>query len=80
MINKGQIVLISLLAGAATVLASVITAWGISNARVSSIDRQVGIIEEREGNHYNELKQLLESIDKKIDKIIEFKGQTNNNN
>lgn len=69
--KKGQISIgIAMIGLAGTIMASVITAWGVSSNRVSKIDKQIGIVEERENNHYLEVKDKLENIDEKLDQII----------
>ncbi len=70
--KKGQII-IALITAVAAVGASIIAAFATSNSRVSEIDKQVSIIQEREANHYQELQNKLDGIDKKIDQLIELK-------
>lgn len=71
--NKGQIsLMIVIITAGATILASVIGGWTTANTRVLQIDTKVQVIEERENNHYQELKEKLDSIDNKLDKLIEL--------
>lgn len=57
------------IAGLAAVGASWMTANATADARVSEIDKKIEVVEERENNHYLEVKQSLERIEKKIDQL-----------
>lgn len=71
---KGQTsTLLAIIGGSATIIASLAGGWFLSSERVSTMDKQIGIVEEREQNHYVELKEKLESIDKKLDLLLEKK-------
>jgi len=62
--TKGQISLAAtaMVAGA-TVLASLFSSWGLANTKVQ-------VIEERENNHYQEVKEQLDRIEKKFDNLV----------
>lgn len=69
--KNGQINLtVAIVAGSATVLASLIGAWIGAGERVSKVETNVAVIEEREALHYAEIKSNLESINKKLDQLI----------
>lgn len=66
--RKGQII-IAIITAIGAVGASIAMAWATSNNRVSEIDKQVSVIQEREANHYLELREKLEVIDKQFDGV-----------
>ncbi len=68
--KKGQ-VLIALITAITAITASVIAAFATSNNRVSEIDKQVAEVKITENLHYEEIQKQLESIDKKIDTLLE---------
>ena len=69
--QKGQINILTAIIGAIGIItASGLTAWATANNKVSSIDAKVQVVEERENNHYEKLKEDLEKIDKKLDQLI----------
>lgn len=57
----------------ATILAAWGGSWATASSRVGMIDTKVQVIEEREQNHYGEVSKKLDSIDKKIDALINKK-------
>lgn len=61
--NRGQVSLVAtgIMAGA-TILASVFGSWGLSNSKIQ-------VIEERENNHYKEVKEQLDRIETKFDNL-----------
>lgn len=72
--NKGQIsIATTVIMAGATILASVIAGWASAGTRVNMIDTKIQVVEERENNHYKELKEKLDSIDGKLDKLINRK-------
>jgi len=68
--NKGQIMFTTLTI-AGSVIVAIIGAWGTVASKTAKIDKQVSIVEERENNHYLEVKTKLERIDEKLDRILE---------
>lgn len=62
--------LAAIIGAAGVITASAFTAWATANGRVNDIDTKVQVVEERENNHYMQLKEDLESIDKKLDLLI----------
>lgn len=72
--KKGQINMIIAIIGAiGIVTASGLTAWATANGRVSSIDAKMQVVEERENNHYEQLKEDLKRMENKIDQLIKNK-------
>ena len=68
---KGQInTTIAIITASGTILASLVGGWFLSTTKVSDIDKRVSIVEEREENHYKELKEKLDNIDRKLDKLL----------
>lgn len=53
----------------ATIIASFIASFATSENKISQVQNNVSIIEERENNHYAEVKEHLERIEKKLDQI-----------
>lgn len=65
--KRGQVsIMATAIMAGATILASVLGSWGLSNAKVQ-------VIEERENNHYQEVKEQLDRIEKKFDDFILIK-------
>lgn len=74
LLKKGQISLFATIIGAAGMIgASVITSWATTNSRVFGVESKVSIVEERESNHFQELSKKMDSLEKKIDLLIENK-------
>jgi len=72
--NKGQLsILATLIIAGSTIIASALGAWATANSRVDEINTQVQVIQERENNHYAELSKKLDSIDKKLDEVLQKK-------
>lgn len=68
---KGQISLWTAIVGAGgMIIASAFTSWATVSGRISTAETKVGIIEEREQNHYMEVQKVLERIEKKMDSVI----------
>lgn len=60
---RGQVPVLALfIAGFVTLGGSALTAWATANSRVNKIDTKVQVIEERESNHYKELKEGQDEI------------------
>lgn len=75
--NKGQMgqisILTTILIASSTIIASALGAWATASSRVNMIDTKVQVVEERENNRYLELKESLNRVEKKLDKLIELK-------
>lgn len=68
---KGQIsITVAIIGICGTICASLIGGWFTASSRVAEIDKKVGIVEERENNHYLEVKDKLNSIDGKLDRLL----------
>lgn len=73
-LQKGQVSLITaVIGGIAMITASAFTAWATANSRVSEIGAKVQVVEEREDNHYKELRKDLSRIEEKLDKVLNGK-------
>lgn len=69
--NRGQISLMTtMIIACSTIVASAIAGWSTASNKVSDIDTKVEVVVEREQNHYLEIKEKLESIDNKLDKLL----------
>lgn len=69
--EKGQINVSVAIIGAVGVIVSSITgAWVTVTSGVQTVDAKIGIVEEREDNHYNETVRRLDTIDDKLDQLI----------
>jgi hypothetical protein len=62
-------VLVAGITGLAAVGASFMTATATANNELSDLDKKIEVIQERENNHYLEVKQTLDRIEKKLDQI-----------
>jgi len=72
--NKGQTsVLVSIITAGGILLASIFTSWATANNRVGMTEKNVAVLEEREGNHFLELKKDLGRIEDKLDKVLNAK-------
>ena len=79
--NRGQIPLIGTIIGTVgVILASAITSFATSNANLADVrgdintakqelKGDIGLVEEREKNHYSEIEKTLERMEKKIDSL-----------
>lgn len=67
----GQINITVAIVGALGVTISSITgAWVTVNSGVQTVEARIGIVEERENNHYDETVRRLDTIDDKLDQLI----------
>ena len=76
--NRGQIpVMIAIIGAIAVPIASVFVAWvtasGTANDKISEVKTEVRVVEEREQNRYLELKNTVNRIENKLDKLIDTK-------
>ena len=72
LLQSGQISITATLIGAvSTIIVGGLGAYGISSRTVSDVSARVQVVEERENNHYNEVKGYLERIDAKLDRILQ---------
>ena len=55
------------------ITASAFTSWTTANNRVGAIDTKVQVIEEREENHYKQLREDFSRVESKLDKLIQTK-------
>ena len=55
------------------ILASAFTSWASSNSAVADIRTQVVQVTERENNHYQQLTDSINRIEKKLDMVIDKK-------
>ena len=71
---RGQInITIAILGVIGVITGSAFTAWATASTNIYQVREQVGIIEERENNHYAEVQKQLDRIDKKLDQLIKLK-------
>ena len=76
--SRGQIpVMIAIIGAIAVPIASVFVAWvtasGTANDKISEVKTEVRVVEEREQNRYLELKNTVNRIENKLDKLIDTK-------
>jgi len=74
-ITKGQI-MISVATIVGSVIVAIIGMWGTVSTKTSQIDTKVQVMEERENNHFLETNKRLDSIERKIDTLIEIRKTT----
>ena len=55
------------------ILASAFTSWASSSSAVADVKTQVVQVTERENNHYQQLTDSINRIEKKLDMIIDKK-------
>lgn len=68
---QGQVtILTTVITATGMIIASALTSWATSSRRISETERQVSVIEERENNHYSEVQKRLETIDRKLDTLL----------
>ena len=69
--RKGQIsVMTALIAAGGMIIASAFTGWFSASNRVGMAETKISVVEEREQNRYVELKESLNRIETKLDKIL----------
>ena len=67
---RGQIdFLTAIITALGTVGAAGLMAFAASNSALYEVRQQVSIVEERENNHYEEVKEALDRIEGKLDKL-----------
>ena len=71
---KGQFPIGTALTVMGAIIAAVISSWATASNRVGMVEKNVAVVEEREGNHYRELTNKLEKMDDKLDKLLENKA------
>ena len=70
--TKGQVSIIAvILTATTTVFASLIGAWTTSASNLGDVKESVAIVQERESNHYDEVQKRLNSMDSKLDRLLE---------
>ena len=57
----------------ASVFAAWVTASGTANDKIAEVKTEVRVVEEREQNRYLELKNTVNRIENKLDKLIDTK-------
>jgi peptidoglycan hydrolase CwlO-like protein len=68
--NKGQMsTLATIITASAMVLGSLVTSYATASNRINTVQTKVEVIAEREENHYKEVQQSLQRIEKKIDSL-----------
>lgn len=73
--NRGQVtVLVPIIGAAGTILAAIFGSYATASNRVYQVESQVKVVEEREENHYQEVQKRLNSIDAKLDKLLDQKA------
>ena len=65
--------MIAIIGGISTLIASAFLAWGTAGSRVNAIDTKVEVAIERENNHYAEVQKQLNSVNEKLDKLLDQK-------
>lgn len=71
---KGQISLMAAVIGALGMIgASAFASWATISSKTAVVETRVGIVEEREQNHYAELSKVIEKMDRKLDLLLEKK-------
>ena len=71
---KGQISLMAAVIGAlGMITASAFASWATVNSRVGTAETRVSVVEERENNHFLQVQKQLDSIDAKLDKLLNGK-------
>jgi len=69
--------MIAIIGAIAVPIASVFVAWvtasGTANDKISEVKTEVRVVEEREQNRYLELKNTVNRIENKLDKLIDTK-------
>lgn len=70
----GQVTIgVALIGVGGSAFIAMITSWATSSNRTAKIETQVSVVEERENNHYLELKEKLDDISGKIDQLLGIK-------
>jgi len=68
---RGQIpIFVAIITAGGMIIASVFTAWATAARSVGDIKTQIGVVEERENNHYEEVQKTLIRIEGKLDKAV----------
>ena len=71
---KGQIsIMTSIIGGTAMIIAAAFTGWFSAANRFGETEKNIAVIEERENNHFLETQKRLETMDKKLDRLLEIK-------
>ena len=65
----------SLIAAGGMIVAAALTGWFSASSRVGVAETKISVVEERENNHYKEVQKQLESIEKKLDRVLETKAE-----
>lgn len=67
----GQVMFLpAVLSALGLVMASGLTAWATASGKTYSLDSKIQVVEERENNHYKEMKDQLDRIERKLDARI----------
>ena len=73
--EKGYISLTAtIITAGGLLLASIFTSWTTADKRVGAVEKNVAVVEEREGLHYLETQKQLERMNTSIDKIADKLG------
>ena len=68
---KGQIsVAVAGITAAGMIVASAFTSWATASSNIAAVDARVQVIEERENNHYLEVKDILLRLEGKLDNSL----------
>ncbi len=69
--TTGQVsITVAIVMGCCTVVGAGITGWATASGTIHEISARIGVVEEREDNHYQEVLRSLERIENKLDKAI----------
>ena len=55
---------------AASIFGSVLVSKSTANNELASVETQVSVVEERENNHYLEVKEKKDDMNKKLDQLL----------
>lgn len=75
--KRGQSVIATILITGGTIASAIVAGWATSNqqnqdmnARISGVQAQVEVTQEREQNHYAEVQKDLNRIEAKLDRAL----------
>lgn len=69
--EKGQFQITPIITIGGAIIVAIITGYFSAGNRVGMVEKDVAVIEERQKNQYEEVKNRLEKMDVKLDKLIE---------
>ena len=69
--KKGQVIVTGIIVSTLALAGTLATAWATASKTVGESNAKIQVIEERESNHFLQLTESTERIERKLDRLIE---------